>query len=238
MPYENTESTPARIYLQPVAAPSILGLFGFAAATFLFAAHMAGWYGTATSGLYLAPFALILGGIAQFLAGMWAFKARDGLATAFHGVWGSFWVAYAVLYFMFARMGTAFPAGAFPELGYWFIVIAAITWVCAWASLGENVAMFLVMACVALGATLEAIARLSGSMGGLHVASGYVLILSSLIAFYTATAMMLAETYGRTVLSLGKVQKAAGAPVISLGAGEPGVIRGQNLNLAPEASMR
>lgn len=238
MPYETTEITPARIYLQPVAAPSILGLFGFAAATFMFAAHMAGWYGTAASGLYLAPFALILGGIAQFLAGMWAFKARDGLATAFHGVWGSFWIAYSVLYFMFARMGTAFPAGAFPELGFWFLVIAAITWVCAWASLGENMATFLVLASLGLGSTLEAIARLSGNMGGLHIAAGYVLIISSLIAFYTATAMMLAETFGRTVLSLGKAQEGAVAPVVSLGAGEPGVVRGQNLNLAPEASMR
>jgi uncharacterized protein len=238
MPYETTEITPARIYLQPVAAPSILGLFGFSAATFMFAAHMAGWYGTATSGLYLAPFALILGGLAQFLAGMWAFKARDGLATAFHGVWGSFWIAFAMLYFMFARTGTAFPAGAFPELGFWFVVIAAITWVCSWAALGENIAMFLTLACLALGSTLEAIARLSGSMGGLHVAAGYVLIISSLIGFYTGTAMMLAESFGKTILALGKVQQGVAAPAISLGAGEPGVVRGQNLNLAPEASLR
>jgi uncharacterized protein len=238
MPYETTEVTPARIYLQPVAAPSILGLFGFAAATFMVSANMVGWYGSSASGLYLTPFALLFGGLAQFLAGMWAFKARDGLATAAHGLWGSFWIGYGLLNLMFARMGTTFPTGAFPEFGYWFIVAAAITWMCAWAALGENTALFLTLATLALGSTLEAIARVSGAMGGLHVAAGYVLMISSLIAFYTATAMMLAETYGRTVLGLGKVQKGMAEPVISLGAGEPGVVRGQNLNLAPQASLR
>jgi uncharacterized protein len=238
MPYETTEITPARIYLQPVAAPSILGLFGLAAATFMIAAHMAGWYGTPGSGLYLAPFALIFGGVAQFLAAMWAFKARDGLATAVHGLWGSFWIGYGMLLGMFARLGTAFPTGTFPEFGYWFLVAAAITWVCAWAALSENIATFLVLVFLALGSSLEAIARLSGSMGDLHMAAGYALIIASLLAFYTATAMMLAETYGRTVLGLGKVQKGAQEPVVSLGAGEPGVVRGQNLNLAPQVSIR
>jgi uncharacterized protein len=238
MPYETTEVTPARIYLQPVAAPSILGLFGFAAATFMVSANMVGWYGTAASGVYLAPFALLFGGLAQFLAGMWAFKARDGLATAVHGLWGSFFIGYGILNIMFARAGAAFPTGAFPEFGYWFIVAAAITWMCCWAALGENTALFLTLGALALGSTLEAIARLSGSMGGLHIAAGYVLLISSLLAFYTATAMMLAETYGRTVLTLGKVQRGMAEPVISLGAGEPGVVRGQHLNLAPQTSVR
>src|SRR5919198_1326377 len=35
-----------RVVLQPVAAPSILGLYGFAGATFIVAANLAGWYGT------------------------------------------------------------------------------------------------------------------------------------------------------------------------------------------------
>jgi uncharacterized protein len=238
MPYETADVAPARIYLQPVAAPSILGLFGFSAATFMVAANMTNWYGTSNSALYLAPFVLVFGGLAQFLAGMWAFKARDGLATAVHSLWGSIWIGYGILTMMFARTGTAFPAGGFPEFGYWFIVAAAITWACAWASLAENLATFLVLAALALGSTLEAIARVSGHMGGLHIAAGYCLIVSAVIAFYTATAMMLAETFGHAVLGVGKVQTAATEPVISLGTGEPGVVRGQNLNLSPQPSVR
>src|SRR5881392_1280293 len=87
-----------RVVLQPIAAPSVLGLFGFAGATFVVAANMAGWWGTPTSGLALAPFAAMFGGLAQFLAGMWAYRARDAIATAMHGMWGAFWLAYGVLF--------------------------------------------------------------------------------------------------------------------------------------------
>ncbi len=231
---ETTEITPARIYLQPVAAPSILGLFGFAGATFMLSAHLAGWYGSDMTSLYLAPFAFMFGGAAQFLAGMWAFKARDGLATAMHGLWGSFWIAFGILTYMFRATGL--PAGSFPELGYWFIVLAAITAMGAWAALAENISLFLVLAFLATGSCLEAIAKLTGDVGALQMAAGYALLISSFIAFYTATALMLAEAYGRPVLSLGKTKRGEQAPIITLGAGEPGVIRGQNLNLAPGES--
>ncbi len=30
-------------------------------------------------------------------AGMWAYRARDAVATAMHGTWGSFWMAYGLL---------------------------------------------------------------------------------------------------------------------------------------------
>ena len=46
------------------------------------AANMAHWFGSSHTALLLAPFVVFFGGLAQFLAGMWAFKARDGLATA------------------------------------------------------------------------------------------------------------------------------------------------------------
>ena len=55
---------------------------------------MAGWYGTGGTPLVLYPFVLTAGGLAQFLAGMWSYRARDGLATAVHGIWGSFWLAF------------------------------------------------------------------------------------------------------------------------------------------------
>jgi hypothetical protein len=38
---EPDERETARIFLQPITAPSILGLYGFAGATFMVAAHMA-----------------------------------------------------------------------------------------------------------------------------------------------------------------------------------------------------
>jgi hypothetical protein len=37
------DGMPARVFLQPIAAPSILGLAGFAGATFIVASNLAGW---------------------------------------------------------------------------------------------------------------------------------------------------------------------------------------------------
>ena len=102
-----------RVFLQPVAAPSVLGLFGFAGATFMVAANLAGWYGTPLSGVYLFPFAAMVGGIAQFAAGLWAYKARDALATAMHGMWGAFWLAYGLLWLLVAAHDITFALQRF-----------------------------------------------------------------------------------------------------------------------------
>src|SRR3954451_11030147 len=110
-----------RVVLQPVAAPSILGLFGFAGATFIVAGHLAGWYGNPTTDVYLAPFAAFLGGLAQFTAGMWAYRARDAVATAMHGTWGAFWLAYGILNVLVGAGALATPKPWYhhPELGLW-----------------------------------------------------------------------------------------------------------------------
>lgn len=214
----------ARIYLQPIAAPSILGLFGFAGATFMVAANMAGWYGGPASSFSLWPFALMFGGVAQFLAGMWAFKARDGIATAMHGMWGSFWIAYGVLNFLMMTGRIPTPGLYYPELGYWFIVLAAITWMGMLGAFAASTSLVFVLGTLAAGSTLEAIARLTGN-GGSHVAAGYIFILSAIIAWYTASALMFEEAFGHAILKAGRRRTAQ--PAIAMGVGEPGVIRGQ-----------
>src|SRR3954465_11418643 len=97
------EGFATRVVLQPLAAPSILGLLGGAGATFIVAANVAGWYGNhTTTPLVLAPVAMVFGGLAQLPAGVWASRARDGIATAMHGMWGSFGLAYGILNIMLA----------------------------------------------------------------------------------------------------------------------------------------
>lgn len=62
---EGDREIPARIFLQPIAAPSVLGPFGFAGATLIVAAWMAGWHGSRTTPDYLVPFAALVGGLAR-----------------------------------------------------------------------------------------------------------------------------------------------------------------------------
>ena len=223
---------PARIFLQPIAAPSVLGLYGFMGATLIVAAHMAGWYGSETTPEFLFPFAAMFGGVAQFAAGMWAFKARDALATAMHGMWGSFWMAYGILYALDATGTLALPTGKFVGLGFWFIVLAAVTAMGALAALGESLGLFAVLSTLATGSVLAAIAMITGSSGWETVA-GWVFVFSAGFAWYTASAMMLTSVTGRTVLPLGKYSRAANVPghepvtAVEYEYGEPGVKQGQ-----------
>lgn len=223
---ESGEQVPAQIYLQPISAPSILGLYGFAAATFMVAAHMAHWFGGARTDLYLAPFAAIFGGIAQFSAGMWAFKARDGVATAMHGTWGSFWIAYGLLQLAFLNGALTKPTGAFPALGFWFIALAAITWMGTWAAAAESKVIATVLGLLAGGSTVSAIAELMGNDGA-RVLAAYLFIISAILAWYAGSALMLESAYKRPVLGLGKTKRASTGPRLMPGTGEPGVIRGQ-----------
>jgi len=195
MPNLQEESRPAmRAFRGATALPSILGMYAFAAATFLVAARMANWYGNAHSAIVLFPLVLFLGGLAQFYAGAWAFRMNDAVALAMHGTWGSFWTAYGILELLYASGRVVRPQGAFPELGFWFIVVAAITWAITAAS-RENKGITSLLALLAIGSTLEAIAELAG-IGWLRMLAGYFLIASALVAWYVASALIM--RFGRT----------------------------------------
>ncbi|HET7589662.1 MAG TPA: acetate uptake transporter [Solirubrobacterales bacterium] len=218
--------------LQPIAAPSILGLFGFAGATFIVAAHLAGWYGSDKSGEFLFPFAAMFGGLAQFLAGMWAYKARDAVATAMHGMWGSFWLAYGILNLLVAVGAYTLPVGEFPELGFWFVALGVITGIGAIAAVAESLGLVTVLTTLAVGSGFLAVHYLTG-VGWWETAGGWILIASSVAAAYTAGAMMLESAWGRVVLPLGKVDREANVPgakvtrPIQYEHAEPGVRMGQ-----------
>lgn len=221
------EQPRTQISLQPVAAPSILGLYGFAGATFMVAAHMAHWFGTAQTSMVLWPFAAFFGGLAQFLAGMWSYKARDGVATAMHGMWGSFWMAFGILWVMVAAGKVTIPpdGAAFPALGFWFIVLAAITWPGMVAAASESSVVANVLGFLAAGSTVAAIAELAGAEA-LRIIAGWLFIISAVIAWYAATALMVNSARGRVSLGLGSKRKGT-AGEIQIGFGEPGILRGQ-----------
>jgi|GEM_PF-360835 len=226
-----TAAPPARIFLQPIAAPSVLGLFGFSAATFMVGAYYAGWFGTTTTPLYLAPFVAVFGGLAQFFAGMWAYRARDGMATAIHGTWGSFWLSYGILYTLVA--GGSLTLGAVnPAFGWWFIPLAAVTLAMAIAASGRNAAFSAMLLILTVASAIAAIGLLVPSANWLK-GGGYVFMVSALVAWYTATALLLEETFRRVILPLGHLHADANIPgrrytrPVEWQYGEPGVRAGQ-----------
>jgi succinate-acetate transporter protein len=225
---------PARVFLQPIAPPSILGLAGFAGATFIVASNLAGWWGTPKSPLALAPFAAMFGGLAQFLAGMWAYKARDAIATLAHGTWGSFWLAYLILNILVGAHVVAEPTPWYhnPEVGFWFFALAITTGIAAVAALAESLALVAVLSTLAAGSGILAGAFIYGSHGWTQVA-GWVFVFSAGFAWYTVMAMTLAAAFGRTVVPLFKYERKANVPgrrpvhPIQLEWAEPGIKQGQ-----------
>ena len=219
-----------RINLQPIAAPSILGLYGFAGSTLIVAANMAGWYGTPDTPLYLIPFTTVFGGIAQFVAGMWAYKARDAIATAMHGMWGSFWIGFGILQLLIATATIPPNEGSsFPALGFWFIALAWITIMGTIAATANNLALTLTLGTLSLGSIFAALAQLLGSSPGMgwEAAAGYTFIVSAICAWYTASALMFEGVSGKAVLPVGTTARAQKAPSVAPGEGEPGVAKGQ-----------
>jgi succinate-acetate transporter protein len=221
--------------LQPFAAPSVLGLYGFAAATFMVALHLTGVYGGAKTNGELWPFAAVFGGIAQFMAGMWAYRVRDTIATAMHGMWGSFWIAFGI-FNVLVQWGKLpdHPAGSVsdPAFAMWFWTLMAITAAGAIAAIAESIGLFAVLGTLAAGSLFLAIGLSAGSTGWVKVA-GWVLVASAILAYYVATAIMLVSSAGKVILPLGKPKKAANIPgeqpvkPIQLEWGEPGVKKGQ-----------
>jgi uncharacterized protein len=224
-----------RVFLQPIAAPSILGLAGFAGATFMVASNLAGWWGSPTSGLALAPFAAMFGGLAQFLAGMWAYKARDGVATLAHGTWGAFWLAYGILNILLATHVLTAPTPWYhdPEIGFWFFALAITTTIAAVAATTEGLALTAVLATLAAGSGILAGGYIYGSHGWVQVA-GWVLVVSAGLAWYAGAAMLLESVTGRAILPMFKTAKPANAASgklarrpIELEWAEPGIKMGQ-----------
>jgi len=252
-PYPRAEGTPARdwyalataedaeawrartrVVLSPMAAPSIIGLFGFMGATLMVGAWQAGWYGTPTTPTLIWPFAIFLGGLAQLVAGFYALRARDGVAAAAHGTWGAFWLGWGVLQLLVATHVMApMPLNATNSaFAFWFIVLTLITTMAAIGALGQSLGVAAVLWTLAAGSALTA-AGMYG--GGLNVvrAGGVLFVISAAIAWLVASAMMFESAFGRTIIPLGKYSKAANipgrAPSAPLGypAGMPGVRVGQ-----------
>jgi succinate-acetate transporter protein len=213
----------------------VLGLYGFAAATFMVALHLAGVYGGAKTNGTLWPFAAVFGGVAQFVAGIWSFRVRDTVATAMHGMWGSFWIAFGILNLLivWGKLPDT-PAGSVsdPAFAMWFWTLAAITAAGALAALAENLALFATLAVLAAGSVFLALGLSFGSTGWVKLA-GWVLVAAAILAYYLATSIMLLAGAGKVILPIGKPKKDANTPgaqpvkPIQLEWAEPGVKKGQ-----------
>lgn len=223
-----------RVFLQPIAAPSVLGLMGFAVATMMVGAWQAGWYGNAVTPEILWPFALVAGGLLQIIACIECFRARDSVALAVHGIWGAFWTGWSILELLATTHVLApIPFGSTNgTFGFWFIGLTLVTFSATMAGLAKGGLLTITLGSLTAGSVLSAIGFWAGSLGVTR-AGGWLFVVSAAAAWLFATAMMLEQSFGRTIIPLGKFNADANIPgrmatrPIERPAGMPGVRVGQ-----------
>jgi succinate-acetate transporter protein len=226
----------ASLFLQPIAAPSVLGYFAGATGFLLFGIWLGGGIATTPkNAIALFPFLLLFSGIGQLAAAMWSYKARDAVAASIHGAWGGFWLAYGFLWLMDATKVLALPVfgHGFGALGQWFIYMAVITFTTAFAALGRSPAQFVSQAVAGAAATITSAALIAGSTGWLQ-AAGWIFVAASALFMYHATALLLNAIFGRVILphfNWRREENKLGAqplwPIEFEQEGEPGVKVGQ-----------
>lgn len=214
----------SRIFLQPIASPWVLGLFGFSIAAFVMGGKYAGWFNGAGANavIYLA-IAALLGGFSQFVSAMWAFKARDVLSTAFNGIWGTFWLAIGFMNLVasktVATAAAAAPAGMGGiEMGFFFIPLSLITAACVASSIYHSKALVSSLVVLTGACVLMTIGLLAGSVV-LQMIGGWCFVISTAFAWYSATVSMVASSYARA-----RIPAQIKEETINEGLGEPGVV--------------
>lgn len=223
-----------RVFLQPIAAPSVMGLFGFAVATMMVGAWQAGWYGGANTPEFLWPFTLVAGGLLQIIAAIACFRARDSIALAVHALWGSFWLAWSTM--MLLVTVHVLPTISFGSVngafGFWFIGLTLVTFSAAVAALAQGGLLVITLGTLTAGSVLTSIGFWAGSLGA-DQAGGWLFVIAAAAAWVLATAMMLEQSFGRVIIPLGKPSKEANIPghmptrPVGRQAGMPGVRVGQ-----------
>ncbi len=222
------------IFLQPIAAPSVLGYFAGASGFILFGVWFGGSLGGAKEAGVLFPFILLFSGIGQLGAALWSYRARDAVAASIHGAWGAFWIGYGLLWLLDVAHAIHLPlfASGFQALGQWFIYMAVITWTTAFAALARSPGQFLSQAIAGSGAVVAAAGLIAGSAGWQH-AAGWIFVAAAALWIYHGTALMMNALFGRVVLphfSRRRDENHFGAhPLdpIEFPDGEPGVKVGQ-----------
>ncbi|MGH7123397.1 MAG: hypothetical protein ACREFI_03425, partial [Stellaceae bacterium] len=162
----------ARIFLQPIAAPSVLGYFALGSALIIWGSWFAQGWGTEKDPSSFFPFLLLFGGVGQLAASLWSYRARAAVAAALHGSWAAFFLGVALIYLLATAHTIVVPVrgAAWPSLGQWLIYMSVITWTTAFAALPRSPVGFLAQATLASGAAIGAAGLLMGSSGWQEVA--------------------------------------------------------------------
>jgi succinate-acetate transporter protein len=154
------------------------------------------WIGGSATALGLA---LVYGGFAQILAGMWEFVRKNTFGALAFTSYGAFWITYYVLV-KFVLGGVA--AATIPEtVGVFLLGWTIFTFYMLIASLRTNAVLAIVFLLLTITFVLLTIGAFHTS-ASMNKAGGYFGLATAAFAWYASCAGVVNETWKKPVLPL------------------------------------
>jgi hypothetical protein len=184
-----------------IADPGPLGLTGFALTTFCLSAINAGLVPKESLGVVIA-LAIIYGGFAQLLAGMWEFKKNNLFGATAFSSYGAFWISFAIF-----ELGNIFHWFAIPHEGILLFLVAwtIFTFYMWIGTFALNKALVVVFSTLLVTFILLDIGAAGVPMA--HTLGGYLGLVTAFAAWYTSAAGILNTLYGKVILPVGPFKK-------------------------------
>ncbi len=180
----------------PVADPGPLGLAAFALTTFVLSMFNSGLMGGGGEPIVFG-LALMYGGIAQILAGMWEFRTGNTFGAVAFTSYGAFWLSFWAYVQFYAADVPAADAGH--AVGLFLIAWGIFTAYMFIASLRTTAAVALVFAMLTVTFLFLGLGD-AGDSSGLTKAGGYLGLATAAVAWYASFAGVTNATFGRVVL--------------------------------------
>src|ERR1700694_4034834 len=199
MAQEMRNTAPAPV----VADPGPLGLAAFALTTFVLSAHNANLFGFGDHGnAIVIGLAIFYGGLAQFMAGMWAFRKRNTFAAAAFSTYGGFWLAGGT-FLTFALFGKIKAGDVLVSLGWFVLGFAIFNTYMMFCAARINTAVFGVFLTLEVTEILLVLGYFSGNTQLLQ-AGGYMGIITAGVAWYTSGADVINSLTARPMAWVGQ----------------------------------
>ena len=194
-----------------IGGSSPLGLWGFATGTWIAAVIIGGLlpFGDMNA---VAPIALLFAGVAQFIAGLYAYRRVNALLANAFCCFGSFNAVLGLT--VLVQTAGVVPGGQGTNLilGFFFESFGFIAFALGLGAMRANFATVGVLITLAVGYVLGGIPFLDGTFSAAATGNNAIsivgligacfLFVSSLLAYYAGAAMLVNSTWKRSLLPI------------------------------------
>jgi hypothetical protein len=204
-PQQPTSDSPSATAASgPLADPGAWAVTAFATTSFMLGLYDTHLIGSGSLPIVF-PVAFFYGGLIQIIVGILEVGRGNVFGAVVFGTYGPFWVIYGAIETWFAKM--AAPASSVTAgVALFLAMFAVVTFYFFLASLKTDRVLIAVFALIFIGLVLLAIGAQSGSVTWTK-AGGWVVLVFAVLAWYHAAADIINFTFGRQVLTVGKIAK-------------------------------